>query len=82
MATINSSDILFATLIQRGKTVTSVRLSGMTTFNDIIKYLSRMLNGTFGMMTVILRNGTQGWHQQRNIMFRRPEPVAVQLSLF
>lgn len=82
MATINSSDILFATLIQRGKTILSVRLSGMTTFSDIIRYLSRTLNGTFGIMTMTLRNGTQGWSQQRNIMFRRPDPVPVQLSLF
>ena len=82
MATINSSDILFATLIQRGRTIASVRLSGMTTFNEIIKYLGRMINGTFGMMTVSLRNGTQGWHEKRNIIFRRPDPAPVQLSLF
>ena len=82
MATINSSDILFATLIQRGRTIASVRLSGMTTINEIIKYLGRMINGTFGMMTVSLRNGTQGWHEERNLMFRRPDPAPVQLSLF
>ncbi len=83
MATINSSDIIFATVIQRGRTIASVRLSGMRTVNDIIRYLSGVVKNTVGMITLSLRNGTQGWQQERNVMFgslRRAE--AVQLSLF
>lgn len=83
MATINSSDIIFATVIQRGRTIASVRLSGMHTVNDIIRYLSGIVKNTVGMITLSLRNGTQGWQQERNVMFgslRRAE--GVQLSLF
>lgn len=82
MATIQSTDILFATLIQRGRTIASVRLSGITTFSEIIRYLRKVANGAVGMMTVSLRNGTQGWNHQRNIMFSRPMPAPVQLTLF
>lgn len=82
MATINASDIIFATVTQCGKTIASVRLSGMNTFNDIVKYLSTLLKNTAGLLTLSLRNGTQGWQQQRSIMFATKPAAPVQLSLF
>ncbi len=65
MGTINSSDIIFATVKQRGITLASIKLSGITSFAEILR---RSLSGTMGMTTIDLRNGSQGWQQRRTVM--------------
>lgn len=68
MATINSSDIIFATVMQRGTTLASIRISGITSFAEILRHLRNILSGIMGMTTIDLRNGTQGWQQRRTVM--------------
>ncbi len=80
MGIINKSDIIFATLLQRGRQVVSVKLSGMASWSDVINFLRTLVSGCVGMTTLQLRNGSQGWTQQRSIMMKAPE--AIQLSLF
>lgn len=82
MATFNASDIIFATLTQGGRTIASVRLSGMRTFSDIVRYLRTVYRDAMGLLTLSLRNPSQGWHTERNIMFGAPAARPVQLSLF
>lgn len=68
MGTINSSDIIFATVKQRGITLASIKLSGITSFAEILRHLRRSLSGIMGMTTIDLRNGSQGWQQRRTVM--------------
>ncbi len=82
MATLNASDIIFATLTQSGRTIASVRLSGMRTLSDIVRYLRNIYIDAVGLLTLSLRNPSQGWTEQRNIMFGTPARREVQLTLF
>lgn len=81
MATILTSDILYATISQRGTTIASLTLSGVSSIAEIINRIKSVVKNTIGMLTINLRNGTQGWRQQRNIILK-PRPRAVQLTLF
>lgn len=65
MATILSSDIVFATFRQRGRVISSIRLSGITSLADVLS----TVGGKFsGITTIDLRNGTQGWQSRHTVM--------------
>jgi len=82
MVTINTSDIIFATLFQHGRQVVTLRLSGLSSFSDIIRQVRRASAGCIGLVTLHLRNCTQGWSGNRPIMMRGCDVAPVQLSLF
>lgn len=65
MATINASDILYATIVRQGATLLSLRMSGLTSLSQILAQIRRHLTDAAGLVTLRLRNGSQGWmHQQ------------------
>ncbi len=66
MATILSSDEIFATVSQRGRVVSSLRLSGITSLADILRAIGNEIRG---LATIELRNSTQGWQRRHTIMF-------------
>jgi hypothetical protein len=68
MGTINSSDIIFATLTQRGNQVATFRFSGLSSVADIIKHIRDSVRNCMGIVTLQLRNGSQGWTQQRSLL--------------
>lgn len=80
MKTINSSDVIFATVTQRGTTLYNARLSGLSSMADVMRFLHKALAGAVGMLTLTLRNGTQGW--SRRTSFKLAMAEGVQLSLF
>lgn len=86
MKTIKSTDIVFATVISRGRTVARVTLSGMTSVNDVMLNLSQRLAGLKGLMTLQLRNFTQGWSSRSALNLSTvavlPQSRPVQLTLF
>ncbi|MEF2642699.1 MAG: hypothetical protein U0M50_01400 [Paramuribaculum sp.] len=65
MATILSSDVIFATVRQRGQVMTTLRLSGITSFGDVVASVGRLFKG---ITTIDLRNGTQGWNLRHTVM--------------
>lgn len=80
MKTINSDDVIFATVTQRGNTLYSGRMSGMSSMAEVMSSLRGALSGAMGMLTLTLRNGTQGWSRRTSFKFAAAE--GVQLSLF
>mgnify|MGYP003300023956 FL=1 len=70
MATIDSTDIIFATVTQRGKDVVSLRMSGMTSFSEIVKRMQTAVTSPLGLVTLRLRNYTQGWSQHHALVLR------------
>lgn len=66
MATILSSDEIFATVSQRGRVLSSLRLSGITSLADILRAIGNEIRG---LATIELRNSTQGWQRRHTIMF-------------
>ncbi len=65
MATILSSDVIFATVSQRGKVMTTLRMSGITSLGEIVSSVGQMFRG---ITTIDLRNGTQGWQRRHTVM--------------
>lgn len=65
MATILSSDVIFATIRQRGQILTTMRLSGITSLSEIVSSLHGSVRG---IATIDLRNGTQGWSRRHTVM--------------
>jgi len=80
MNAIGKSDIIFATIYQRGRKIVSVSISGVISFPEIMKQLHGLFNRCVGITTLQLRNCSQGWTEQHTIMVKTTE--AVQLSLF
>lgn len=65
MATFKSSDRIFATIVQRGRVILNLNISGITSITDIITTLSGQLKG---LVTINLRNYTQGWQSNYCVM--------------
>ncbi len=85
MGTINSSDVIFATVMQQGQTIMSMQMSGMSSFSDVMKKIRNTLAKPIGLVTLILRNSSQGWARQSALMLNTRKCAAaptVQLTLF
>ena len=68
MATITSSDIIFATVMQRGRTIQSLQLSGLNSFAELFQKIRNAIASSSGLITLQLRNGSQGWSQRRALL--------------
>lgn len=83
MATINNSDIIFATVQQQGNTILSLKFSGITSMSQIIKSLSEKLGNKMGLIKLNIRNRTQGWVYQQSLYLRNSTQVTpAQLTLW
>lgn len=85
MKRINSSDVIIASLTQRGRNVANLRISGLSDISQVIDYIRRTIRGLIGMTSLRLRNGSQGWVTELSLMFGAVADHATaahQLSLF
>lgn len=85
MKRIDSSDVIIATLTQRGLNVANLRISGLSDISQVIEYIRRTISGLIGMTSLRLRNGTQGWVEELSLIFGKITDRAggaTQLSLF
>lgn len=85
MATIDLHDEVFATLTQRGKVIATMKLSGVTSIAMILHRLRQLASKCVGLVTLNVRNSSQGWLHSCPIMLSPRQPQgqeAVQLSLF
>lgn len=69
MATINSTDTIFATVKLRGVTLGSYTLSGMTGFSDVVRHVRNSVGKVAGLATLQLRNSSQGWSHNSALLF-------------
>lgn len=68
MATIHPSDIIYATVVRHGATLLSLRLSGLTSISQILVRICNHVTEAAGLVTLTLRNGSQGWKYQQPII--------------
>ena len=68
---INSTDRLYLTVMTRRKTVASFSISGVNSMNEIFRYVLNNTHGQKGIVTLYLRNGSQGWVQQHTMVINR-----------
>jgi hypothetical protein len=64
----NPTDVIFATVRQRGTVLANLRMSGISSMADIISRLPHAIGRLMGITTIDLRNGTQGWQRRHTIM--------------
>ena len=65
MVTIHTSDKIFAIVSQRGHIISNFTFSGITSVADIIALIGKQIKG---LITITLRNYTQGWQRNHTIM--------------
>ena len=69
MATISSTDRIFASAWQRGREIFNACGDGFSGFADIVSQLRRGGNAP-GMVTLTVRNSSQGWTRTSSIYLR------------
>lgn len=74
MATINRTDLLQVTARSCGTVLMTLTISGASTLTDVFRQVRETAPIDTGMVTVHLRNRTQGWTQQHNLVFRQSRP--------
>lgn len=85
MEKISINDIIFATATVRGTIAASLKLSGLKSMADVIAAIKKEIGIAGGLLTITLRNMTQGWSRTRSLYL---SPVRVcpapgtQLTLF
>lgn len=78
MATINPTDLLYATVSGAGVSTISSQLMGMTSIADVFKSIRNLASGINGLVTLKLRNRSQGWNREFSLML---SPITVPASL-
>ena len=85
---VNATDEVFATALQFGRTVLDTAFSGVASIHQLIAEVVKALGAVTGLVTIMLRNRTQGTVTRRVVrlgaVHRRPVAVApgTQLTLF
>lgn len=69
MATIHYDDHLFVTALQGGMAFASLSSSGFTSFTDVLSALRQQKATVAGMVTIRLRNTSQGWNRTQTVYF-------------
>lgn len=67
MEKISINDIIFATAKIQGRVMASLRLSGIMSMADIIREIKKEIGSASGLLTISLRNMTQGWSRQKSV---------------
>lgn len=75
MEIINHTDRLFVTVSHGGTNIFSLETSGISTLGEVYKKVKNNANIDAGIVTLSLRNSTQGWIQQHNIVLRKSKAL-------
>lgn len=75
---INYTDILYVTAICGGMTLISTTMSGISSLGDVFRHLRSQAVAAKGVITLQIRNGTQGWSQRHTVVFK---PAAMSLQV-
>lgn len=67
MAQINFSDYIFAQASVMGKMFFDFAGQGISSFAELVKMVRSQKNAPRGMITVTVRNSSQGWTSSRAI---------------
>ncbi len=69
MKTISCTDVIYATVVKRGTMIASLCLSGIDSLKELLSRIRRALGSDCGLVTLTLRNGSQGWTDRRSLVF-------------
>ncbi|MCM1075893.1 MAG: hypothetical protein NC411_00860 [Bacteroides sp.] len=75
MTAINRTDILHVTALSSGVTLISTSMSGAASIGDVFRLVKSQADYAKGVVTLRIRNSTQGWTQQHTIVFKQPVSI-------
>ncbi len=67
MASISSTDIIQASATFEGRTVASIVSSGFASVNEVLLAVRHAAGDITGLLSLSLRNASQGWREQRSL---------------
>ena len=70
MATINRTDRLYVTIVHGGSIPYTTEMSGLASLGEVYRQVKSISKVDAGVITLRLRNSTQGWTQQHNIVLK------------
>lgn len=70
MGTINTTDTLFVTVVTSRGISTPVKIKGVSSMGEVVTAVRRNSVDTRGMVTLKMRNFTQGWSHSGNMIWR------------
>lgn len=76
-ASLHPTDVLQITIQQCGRTINTLTLSGLATLGDVFRHIRTVASAISGLVTVTLRNRTQGWITHHNIVTSRQSVGSV-----
>ncbi len=79
MTSIHRTDLIQVTAQSCGAVLLSLTMSGVSTLSDVFRHVRESAPRDAGIVTVRLRNRTQGWTQQHNLVFRPSSPPVTPL---
>ncbi|MDE6366555.1 MAG: hypothetical protein K2L33_03120 [Muribaculaceae bacterium] len=70
MANISYRDVIFVTVLDRGTSLLNLSVSGFNSAKELMQHLHGMLHQYAGrLLTLQLRNSTQGWSRENQMLF-------------
>ena len=80
MTSIHRTDLIQVTAQSCGAVLLSLTMSGVSTLSDVFRHVRESAPRDAGIVTVRLRNRTQGWTQQHNLVFRANAPAIAPVA--
>ena len=71
---LNATDEVFATAMQFGRTVLDTTFSGIVSLRQLVAEVVKALGSVTGLVTIMVRNRTQGTVTRRVIRLGAPPP--------
>lgn len=65
MKTFGENDTVFARVMVMGREIMNMRIDGVASMATVMSVLREQLKSYFGIITLNLRNLTQGWVQNK-----------------
>lgn len=66
--TISHDDVMHASVVQGGKEIFNINLSGITSLTELLKAIRDIAIDLAGVVTVKIRNCSQGWSQSKSLL--------------
>ncbi len=77
MTAINISDLLYVTALSGGVTLLSTSLRGVSSVSDVFRHIKNQIVPLKGLITLRIRNSTQGWAQQHTLVLKEAKQPVV-----
>ncbi len=80
MNKITATDTMVATVQRHGTTRLYTRIAGMCSVREVLEYIYNIMKDMAGLITIRLRNASEGWTSRHDVMLRRQSVQAAPVA--